>query len=112
MSKKNKKGGIVYSTDPDFEYKQEEEAPETLPPGQQDLRVMREKKGRKGKQVTLVDGFKGSEDDLKELGKMLKAACGTGGSEKNGQIIIQGDFRDRILDILNSKNYKAKPSGG
>ena len=112
MSKKNKKGGIVYSTNPDFQYDNEETQQGTLPAGQQDLRVILEKKGRKGKQVTLVEGFVGTEDDLKELGKLLKARCGTGGSEKNGQIIIQGDFRDRVLEILKSENYKAKRSGG
>lgn len=115
MSKKNKKQrkGTVYSTDPDFVYKYEEtEEMETLPPARQDLRVMLDKKGRGGKQATLVTGFVGKEDDLKDLGKMLKSACGTGGSAKDGEIIVQGDFRDKVLETLQKKGYKAKKAGG
>jgi len=115
MAKKNKKkkGDIVYSTNPDFNYSfDEEESEETLPPSRQDLRVMLDRKQRKGKEVTLVTGFKGSEDDLKELGRELKSSCGAGGTVKNGEILVQGDFRDKILDILHDKGYKAKKAGG
>lgn len=112
---KNKKErlDIVYSTNPDFDYNyKEEEVIETLPPNQQDLRVMLDKKQRKGKAVTLITGFIGSEEDLKDLGKVLKTKCGTGGSVKDGEIIIQGDFRVKILEILKNEGYKAKQAGG
>jgi translation initiation factor 1 len=118
MSKKNKKNkkkdsGVVYSTNPDFEYQsQEEEEQETLPPQQQDLRVSLDRKQRKGKEVTLVTGFVGSSDDLKDLGKELKSKLGVGGSAKNGELIIQGDFRDDVLKMLTDRGYKAKKSGG
>ena len=112
MAKKNKKN-IVYSTNPDyaFEY-DEEEVMETLPPQQQILKVMIDKKQRKGKAVTLVTGFIGSEDDLKDLGKILKSKCGVGGSVKDREILIQGDHRDKIIEILNNANYKTKRVGG
>lgn len=108
-----KRLNVVFSTNPDFTYEQQagEEA-DTLPPAQQNLRVMLDKKMRGGKQVTLVTGFIGTDDDLKELGKMLKSKCGTGGSAKDGEIIIQGDFRSKVLDILQKAGYKAKQSGG
>jgi translation initiation factor 1 len=110
---KNKREGIVYSTSDDFEYQDnEQQEAETLPPAQQDLRVMLDKKARKGKQVTLVTGFIGSEDDLKELGKTLKSKCGAGGTAKDGEIMVQGDFRDKVMEVLASEGYKAKKSGG
>ena len=97
---------VVYSTNPDYQYENigEEEA-ETLPKNQQKLRVSMEKKGRGGKTVTLVRGFIGTEDDLKELGKLLKTKCGVGGSAKDGEIIIQGDFKQRIIDLLKAEGY-------
>lgn len=105
--------GIVYSTNPDFEYNREnDEIQETLPPQQQDLRVSLDKKNRKGKAVTLITGFVGTEDDLKDLGKLLKTRCGVGGSAKNGEIIIQGDFREKVINLLDSEGYKVKRSGG
>ena len=110
---KNKGGGYVYSTDPNFEPpEQEDESQETLPPNQQDLRVSLDRKQRKGKEVTLITGFIGDNEDLKELGKTLKSKLGVGGSAKNGELIIQGDFRDEILSMLKENGYKAKKSGG
>lgn len=105
--------GVVYSTNPDFDYAKEEDSEqETLAPGQQDLRVSLDKKNRKGKAVTLVTGFVGQEDDLKALGKLLKSKCGVGGSTKDGEIMIQGDFRDQVMQILQKEGYKVKRSGG
>ena len=105
--------GMVYSTNPDFRYDTESgNDPETLVPGHQDLRVWLDRKQRAGKQVTLVKGFVGSGDDLRELASMLKGKCGVGGSAKDGEIIIQGDFRDRVVDILIKSGYKAKKAGG
>src|SRR5262245_38423251 len=114
MSNKNKnKSGIVYSTNPDFREKPDSSGEhETLKPAQQDLRVMHDRKQRAGKTVTLVTGFIGSESDLEALGKMLKTKCGTGGSVKDGEILIQGEFRDKVLKLLLDAGYRAKGSGG
>ncbi|HNZ70251.1 MAG: translation initiation factor [Prolixibacteraceae bacterium] len=105
--------GVVYSTNPDFRFeKGEEEALVTLPPGKQDLRVRLDKKQRKGKAVTLITGFKGREEDSQELARWLKIRLGVGGSAKEGEIIIQGDFVQRVLDLLAQEGYKARKSGG
>ena len=104
--------GVVFSTNPDFNYTTtEEESIETLPPAKQNLRVWLDRNHRGGKTVTLVKGFVGSEDDLKELAKELKNRCGVGGSAKDGEIIIQGAHRERVLEILLSKGYRAKAAG-
>jgi translation initiation factor 1 len=111
MSKKNKsdKHGFVFSTDPNFRFEQEEEQQsETISPKQQKLKVRLDTKHRGGKAVTLVDGFIGKPEDLEVLGKQLKNYCGTGGAVKDGQIIIQGDQRDKVLQYLNKNNYTAK----
>lgn len=97
---------IVYSTNPDFKYDNgEEEEVEALDKKQQKLRVSIEKKGRGGKTVTVITGFIGSEDNLKDLGKLLKTKCGVGGSVKDGEILIQGEFRQRIIDLLKAEGY-------
>ncbi len=105
--------GMVYSTDPHFRYQPEEEPlVEPLPADRQNLREWRDRKQRAGKQVTLVRGFVGSDEDLKELARLLKSRCGVGGTAKDGEIVIQGDFRDRVVDILLREGYKAKKAGG
>jgi len=109
MSKKNKSdsNGFVFSTDPNFRFEQEpEEVAETLPPAVQKLKIRLDTKQRAGKAVTLVENFIGKEDDLEELGKKLKNFCGTGGSVKDQQIIIQGDQREKVLQWLIKNGYK------
>ena len=101
--------GVVYSTNPDFEYDSAvSEEPQTLPPSRQRLIVSIDRRGRGGKQVTLVKGFAGSQEDLSALGRELKVKCGVGGSSKDGQIAIQGDLRDKVTAILNGLGYNAK----
>lgn len=105
--------GVVFSTNPDFSYDEgEKKEVETLDENKQKLRVKMDRKSRGGKTVTLVTGFIGSEEDLKELGRYLKLKCGVGGNVKDGEIIIQGDFKDRIVDLLKDKGYtQTKPAG-
>lgn len=114
MSKNKKiKGDIVYSTNPDYSYDlNNNELAETLSPNQQNLKVWLDRKQRKGKVVTLIEGFVGNDDDLKDLAKILKTKCGVGGSAKEGVIIIQGDHREKIMGILANEGYKAKKAGG
>lgn len=102
--------GVVFSTNPDFNYStdDQEEEMELLPPEKQKLTVAIDRKKRAGKQVTVVDGFVGPQEDLEELCKKIKTKCGTGGSAKEGQILIQGDMRDKVVDFLLSLGYKAK----
>lgn len=111
---KNKsKGDIVYSTNPDFIFEEENETIQTLEPSKQNLRVQLDKKQRGGKQVTLITGFVGTTDDLNSLGKKLKTFCSVGGSVKDNEILIQGDFRDKIIELLIKNGYsKTKKVGG
>jgi translation initiation factor 1 len=98
--------GMVYSTNPDFEYKTPERSLQnTIAPEKQQLRISLDRRHRGGKQVTLVTGFVGSDDDLVALGKLLKTRCGVGGAAKEGEIIVQGDFRDRVVEILHKEGY-------
>ena len=110
---KQNRTGVVYSTNPDFSYQSNEPGEATtLPPQQQQMRVQLDKKQRGGKQVTLLTGFVGTEADLQSLGKLLKTKCGVGGSAKDGEVVVQGDFRDKVLEILLKEGYKAKKAGG
>jgi len=114
MSKKNKgRVNVVYSTNPNFSYQEEQqEEQETLAPQFQKLYVSLDKKQRAGKEVTLVEGFIGTEEDLKDLGKILKSKCGVGGTVKDGEIIIQGNFRDKIIELLQKEGFQVKRKGG
>ena len=109
---KSKRKNVVYSTNPDYEFEYDQEDQETLPVNQQKLYVSIDRKMRKGKSVTLIEGFVGSADDLKELAKSIKTACGVGGTSKNGDIMIQGEFKDRVVDMLSSLGYQAVKKGG
>ena len=108
MSKKNKPDarGFVFSTDPNFSFEEEKEDVDTLKPEQQKLRIWLETKHRAGKAATIVKGFIGQDEDLEDLGKKLKSFCGTGGSAKDGEIIIQGDQREKVLQWLLKNGYK------
>lgn len=111
--KKKKRVDIVYSTNPDFGYDHDEEQEnETLPNNEQLLYVSIDRKKRKGKDVTLIEGFIGTDDDFKDLAKKLKSACGVGGTAKEGEILIQGNHRDKIMKILEDDGYKTKRKGG
>ena len=107
MSDWKKRLGVLYSTDPNYSYTTEEDRPEvtTLPPAGQRLRLSLSRKQRGGKEVTLISGFVGSEEDLEALGKTLRQRCGVGGSAKDGEILIQGDQRTKLLTILHSLGY-------
>lgn len=103
--------GIVYSTDPDFQPLVEDDEPETLPPGKQDLRITLDKKLKGGKKATVVYKFVGKQSDLEQLGKALKSACGVGGTAKNGEIILQGDHLEKVKAELAKMGYKFKVAG-
>lgn len=113
MAKKKFKN-IVYSTNPNFQYETDEENDdlETLDPSEQLLYVSIDRKQRGGKEVTLIEGFIGQDEDIKELGKLLKSKCGVGGSVKDGEILIQGNFRDKVIDLLEKEGYKVRRKGG
>ena len=108
MAKKNKPDtrGFVYSTDPSFRFEEDHQALETPEPSKQKLRIQLDTKHRGGKAVTLVTGFVGKEEDLQDLGKKLKTFCGTGGSAKDNEIIVQGDQREKVLQWLLKNNFK------
>jgi len=116
MAKKNKRRdfGVVFSTDPDYDYSSQDQATETtLPKQQQVLRVMIDRKKRRGKEVTLVTGFQGADEDFKALGKFLKTKCGGGGAAKNGEIMVQGNHKTKIIELLKKEGYsQTKGVGG
>ncbi len=113
MSKKNNRSNVVYSTNSNYNFDSEDEEIETLSEAEQQLKVMIDRKQRKGKSVTLVTGFEGNDEDLKDLAKLLKSRCGVGGSAKDGEILIQGEFKDKVFDILSKEGYiKTKKVGG
>lgn len=106
MNDWKKRLNIVYSTNPDYHYSDDDnDAVDTLPKDKQMLRISLDKRNRKGKAVTLITGFEGSDDDLQDLGKLLKTKCGVGGSAKDGEMIVQGDNRQKVLDILQKEGY-------
>lgn len=105
-------GGFVFSTNKDFEFESNDEQQETIPNNQQKLEAHLDKKNRGGKVATIIKGFEGNDDDLKALAKQLKTLCGVGGAAKDGEIIIQGNFRDKIMDFLTKEGYKVKRVGG
>ncbi len=106
MNDWKKRLNIVYSTNPDYHFNEgDDDNVETIPKEKQMLRISLDKRNRKGKAVTLITGFAGSEDDLEELGKLLKSKCGVGGSAKDGEIIVQGDNRQKVLEILQKEGY-------
>lgn len=109
---KNITGDVVYSTNQNYDYDYRYDEEETLDPKDQDLRIWLDKKHRGGKVASIVKGFVGNDDDLKDLAKILKSKCGVGGSAKDGEIIIQGDHRDKMLKILLDQGYNAKKAGG
>jgi translation initiation factor 1 len=113
MSKKNKGfGGLVFSTNPNFEINKDSEHEEaTLSPAEQLLYVSLDSKRRKGKTVTLVEGFVGSEEDLNDLGKILKSKCGVGGTVKDGEIVIQGNLKEKVGELLKKEGYPVKFKG-
>ena len=114
MAKQKKERiNVVYSTNPDFNYNfEEDQEQETLDPNAQTLYVSIDTKQRAGKEVTLVEGFIGTDEDLKELGKLLKSKCGVGGTAKDGEIMVQGNFRDKIMELLQKEGFKVKRKGG
>ncbi|MFA5573485.1 MAG: translation initiation factor [Brumimicrobium sp.] len=112
MGKSKNRKGVVYSTNPDFNYDDEINEEETLANEDQLLYVSIDRKQRKGKEVTLIEGFVGTDYDLKTLAKSLKSKCGVGGTAKDGEILIQGNFRDKIIEILQKEGYKTKRKGG
>lgn len=113
MSKKNNnRSGVVYSTNSNFDYDDESEEEVTLPAEEQLLYISIDRKQRKGKEVTLIEGFVGTNDDLKDLAKRLKSSCGVGGTAKDKEIIIQGNFRDKVMLLLEKEGYKTKRKGG
>lgn len=111
--KKKNRVNVVYSTNPDFSYEEDQlEEQETLAPSQQKLYVSIDRKNRGGKEVTLVEGFVGLPEDLKDLGKLLKTKCGVGGSAKDGEIVVQGKFKDKVAEELEKLGYQVKKKGG
>lgn len=111
MKNKKSKKGVIYSTNPNFKFEYENKETETLPNNEQCLRVYIDKH-RSGKTAIIIKGFIGTTGALKELGKMLKTKCGVGGSTKKGELIIQGNVRDKIMDILKDEGYNFKRVGG
>jgi len=114
MGKRGKKSGsgFIYSTNENFDYSADNEEEETLPPNEQLLYVSHDRKQRKGKTVTLIEGFVGATEDLSYLGKVLKTKCGVGGNAKDGNIILQGEHRDKVKDYLEKEGYSVKLKGG